>query len=380
MNDFKCTYIDHEKESILGFCLNQNCNKKTQFCFECLKAQHSNHIIDCIQFTSMSKYIQDSLEVYKESCQQIINIIDQMNICLEKFKKKIDQEIENIKNLNQQLVKNDYPSLNSQIQFIKTIYSKEKEKEIQLQLQQLNKIVLTIETVTKIQTQVNAQINTGRKIKITEINVESGNDNQSQITRGLVSGKNEKLDKDKNFQDLQNMLDNPNRQGIDFYLWKSYGLNNLGRYQESIECCQKAIKLNSQNDKIWNNLGFALNSLGRYQEAIQKFDKAIQIDPKNDMAENNKGFSLNSLQRYKEAIECYDRAIKISPKNHFAHMNKGFALHQLEQFQQALLHYDTALSICDDPHILYLKANLEAKLRSSLSSKPKKNRSFSGIK
>ena len=54
----------------------------------------------------------------------------------------------------------------------------------------------------------------------------------------------------------------------------------------------KAIQLNPQNSKVYNNkglkyiygIGFCLKNLKRYEEAIQMYDKAIQLNPQNSVA------------------------------------------------------------------------------------------------
>jgi tetratricopeptide (TPR) repeat protein len=40
-----------------------------------------------------------------------------------------------------------------------------------------------------------------------------------------------------------------------------------------------ALKINPDDHESWYNRGFVLRELGRYQEAIECFDKALSIDP-----------------------------------------------------------------------------------------------------
>jgi tetratricopeptide (TPR) repeat protein len=56
-------------------------------------------------------------------------------------------------------------------------------------------------------------------------------------------------------------------------------LGILGRYDEAIECFNRAIELGPKNAEAWNNKGAALGKLGRYDEAMEHFDIAIGIDP-----------------------------------------------------------------------------------------------------
>jgi tetratricopeptide (TPR) repeat protein len=72
--------------------------------------------------------------------------------------------------------------------------------------------------------------------------------------------------------------------------WNSKGnvLIKLGRYQEVIECYDKALKIYRNYADGWSDKGNALNRLGRYQEAIECYDKALTLDPSNRQALDNK--------------------------------------------------------------------------------------------
>ncbi|CAD8131391.1 unnamed protein product [Paramecium sonneborni] len=177
--------------------------------------------------------------------------------------------------------------------------------------------------------QENDQINSGlqRNIKIIEINQENNEQKQGNIEEA------EKLFK------------------------QGEALHNLQKYQEAIDCYDKAIQINSKYEIAWNNKGSALRKLQQYQEAIDCYDKAIQINQKYDIAWNNKGSALRKLQKYYEAIDCYDKAIQINSKYNIAWNNKGYSLHQLKKYKDAIVCYDQRLSICPDPVTLKLKAD-----------------------
>jgi len=134
--------------------------------------------------------------------------------------------------------------------------------------------------------------------------------------------------------------------------WASKGnaLSILGKPHEAIECFDKALEINPGCDLAWHNKGIALADLGKSQEAIGCFDKALEINPRFALAWTNKGNAFGALGILREEIECYDKALEINPKNADAWNNKGFALNNLGKSQEAIGCYDKALEInprCD---------------------------------
>ncbi|MEM2900606.1 MAG: tetratricopeptide repeat protein, partial [Thermoplasmata archaeon] len=61
--------------------------------------------------------------------------------------------------------------------------------------------------------------------------------------------------------------------------------------------------------------GTALYNLERYEEALECYDKAIELKPDSEEAWNNKGNTLRKLGKNKEAIDCYDAVLRINPDN-----------------------------------------------------------------
>ena len=127
------------------------------------------------------------------------------------------------------------------------------------------------------------------------------------------------------------------------YKWEA--LCDLGRYEEAIACCDKALEIDPKNADAWINKGVALDHLERYEKTIWCWDKALEIDPMNALAWYNKSYVLDHLGRYEEAIECCDKALEIDPKNVGAWINKGVALGHLERYEETIWCWDKALEI-----------------------------------
>ena len=60
----------------------------------------------------------------------------------------------------------------------------------------------------------------------------------------------------------------------------------------------------------------------KYEEAIECYDKAIQINPNYSEAFNNKGLALGDLNKYEEALKTANLALFIWPNNLECHQSK----------------------------------------------------------
>ncbi|CAD8094619.1 unnamed protein product [Paramecium sonneborni] len=351
MQFFRCTYLGHENEEIIGFCLNQTCQNATQYCYECLSNTHSDHLNDCIRFAIISKYINQFIQIQREQTKQFKEIQNELTNCFEQIFKKIDQNNKILESMNQKLQNKEFLSFKSQINILKLHYSKEKEKQIQEQITQLNNINSAIKIILRDLIKWYDQIISGNinKTKIEEVNRISQVQNQQRMQeakRLFIQG--QKLVNEGKFKEALIKFDESIKQfNQDYiiYVWKGFALDSLSNFQEAINCYDKAIEINPNHDNAWNNKGWALNCLNKFQEAIYCYDKAIEINPNHDYAWNNKGLALNNLNRYQEAIECLDKAIQIDSQDDYAWNNKGFALRKLNRFQEALECYERANEI-----------------------------------
>jgi tetratricopeptide (TPR) repeat protein len=113
-------------------------------------------------------------------------------------------------------------------------------------------------------------------------------------------------------------------------------LNNSNCFEASIDCCQQALQLGTDNALIFFVQGNSLLYLNRYEEALQSYVKTIELDPKNFIAWGNQGNTLFDLKRYEEALQSYKKAIELDSKNSIAWANQGNTLNNLKRFEEAL--------------------------------------------
>ncbi|MEG4104732.1 tetratricopeptide repeat protein [Microcoleus sp. S13_C5] len=126
---------------------------------------------------------------------------------------------------------------------------------------------------------------------------------------------------------------------------KGHCLNSLERYDEALECLDKAIESDSNYARAWANRGYVLGNLKRYDEALVFLDKAIELDANYKWAWSNRGYVLKNLERYEEALESYDRAIELDANYKWASSNRGNVLENLERYEEALVSYDRVIEL-----------------------------------
>lgn len=101
---------------------------------------------------------------------------------------------------------------------------------------------------------------------------------------------------------------------VGIYGWKTYVLNNLERWDETLEARSQATRVGKPTSSIENNTGFALERLGRRQEARQAYERALEIDPENWTAHLNRITLLDDLGEPEAALEAVDHLIAVGPE------------------------------------------------------------------
>jgi tetratricopeptide (TPR) repeat protein len=139
---------------------------------------------------------------------------------------------------------------------------------------------------------------------------------------------------------------------------KGYALGNLKKYAEAIECFDKAIEIEPDFADAWRSMGFAYSKLDKFDKAMECVNKSIDINPRFVFAWNSKGYHLIHYKEqydyeidYKEIMECFDKAIETDPNFSYAWLNKGYLLYSTKDYDKAIECFDKATSI--DPTNYY---------------------------
>jgi tetratricopeptide (TPR) repeat protein len=170
------------------------------------------------------------------------------------------------------------------------------------------------------------------------------------------------------------------------YTSRGNALCSIGKYDEAIEFCNKAIMQAPYEAVAWGIRGNTFNDKGNflkakekyieaanaYTEAISDYDRAIELKPNTADFWYNRGNALlnksNTLFKtiadpkkisneencetyngvlycYNEAIHSYDKAIEFDPLDLNSWRNKGDALFEHACYNDAIKSYDMAIDI-----------------------------------
>ena len=100
--------------------------------------------------------------------------------------------------------------------------------------------------------------------------------------------------------------------GYAHYDNKGLALSRLGKFTEALECHKKSFETGSKDREVnFTNTSMALAGLGRHEEAIENCEKALEIDPNHAKAWNNKGYSLYKLGKAEEGLKDVEKALEL---------------------------------------------------------------------
>ncbi|KAL4490962.1 hypothetical protein ABPG72_008698 [Tetrahymena utriculariae] len=122
-------------------------------------------------------------------------------------------------------------------------------------------------------------------------------------------------------------------------IYYNIGVNQkrLENTQEAAESYKKAISLDANYYKAYNNLGCCLHDLGQLDEALEIFDQGIKINDNYCNVYDSKASVLFEKNEINEAFQLYQKAIDIDPDYYYPYLGRGRCYFQFGNYQQALL-------------------------------------------
>lgn len=141
-----------------------------------------------------------------------------------------------------------------------------------------------------------------------------------------------------------------------FYVNLSQAYRGLGRLDDCLDACRRAVQMAPNIPEAWNNLGSALKDHHRIAEAIEAFRKAIALRPDYAVAHNNLGNALAQLAQLADAERSLRRAIELDPRHAGAQTNLGHLLTNLGRLDEAVEWCRRA--VATDPKLVAAYTNL----------------------
>jgi tetratricopeptide (TPR) repeat protein len=109
-----------------------------------------------------------------------------------------------------------------------------------------------------------------------------------------------------------------------------------GKYDQAIEAYTKAIDIDPDFAKAYDNRGAAYAQEGNLSSAISDFTMAIANNPNDAEAYNNRGRAYAKLGDYVPAVSDFTKAIKIEPDYTKAYNNRAHVFYDIKKYDRAL--------------------------------------------
>lgn len=112
---------------------------------------------------------------------------------------------------------------------------------------------------------------------------------------------------------------------------------NVDNTLKRIELLEKAVQLDPQLTRAWQNLGSEYIANRQYAKAVEALDQAIRLNPDYSIAHYNRARAFEALGKLQEALGDYTKAIQLKPQIHFYYraraelLNRGGHLELAEQ-------------------------------------------------
>ena len=113
------------------------------------------------------------------------------------------------------------------------------------------------------------------------------------------------------------------------------------KYEEAIECFEKAVELKPEFTEAYYNIGISYIELGKHKDSAKVLKRVIQLDPDNANAYYGLGYAYYSLKKYDDALTAFKHSIELKPDNAFAHSKIGLVYTAKGNRKEAMNHYRT---------------------------------------
>jgi len=136
-----------------------------------------------------------------------------------------------------------------------------------------------------------------------------------------------------------------------------------GYWEQALQACDKVMRApewkvltRRLKAEVGSFRANALFRLGRSEEALEQCRRAVIEDPTSAMPQDVMGVLLSQLNRCDEAKLCFDKAISLAPKNPHHYINRAGIMVKLKNAGQASQDCDTAIRLGAKTAAVYINA------------------------
>jgi tetratricopeptide (TPR) repeat protein len=114
------------------------------------------------------------------------------------------------------------------------------------------------------------------------------------------------------------------------FFYQGVALAAMGRFIEAETAYYRALALDGQDFKIWNNLvALVFDALNQPVEGAKCLAQALRLDPGNKLGWANLASMNGQLNRHAQALNCAEHALALDPELVEAHLHRGRAAQAL---------------------------------------------------
>jgi len=118
------------------------------------------------------------------------------------------------------------------------------------------------------------------------------------------------------------------------WFYAGVALAAMGRFVEAETSYRRALKLDAQDFKTWNNLaGLLFDALQQPAEAAKCLAQALQLEPQNQLGWANLASMNGQLGRHAQALDCAERALSLNPQMVEAQLHRARAAQALGKLE-----------------------------------------------
>jgi tetratricopeptide (TPR) repeat protein len=129
------------------------------------------------------------------------------------------------------------------------------------------------------------------------------------------------------------------------YFNSAHAKDSIKDYSGAVSDCNKAIKLNPEDEKAYGERGKAKLHQGDWTGAISDFSQAIELNPNDEEIYSARGLAKDALKDYTGAATDLNKAIELDPKDAMAYFNRSFVMDETSDFGNEILDFDKVIRL-----------------------------------